>query len=75
MNRPNFQTMSRKELQEYFLAHRDDNEAFYAYVDRLHAEATWVEMPPLQSIEDLENYPKFIARFRERSSGEKNTIE
>ncbi|WP_445299621.1 DUF6887 family protein [Microcoleus sp. B4-C1] len=25
MNRPNFQTMSRKELRAYVLAHRDDN--------------------------------------------------
>jgi hypothetical protein len=65
MNRPDFQAMSQQELQNYFLAHRDDNEAFYAYIDRLHLEATWVEMPPLQSIEDLENYPEFLARFRE----------
>ncbi|MCP6759064.1 MAG: hypothetical protein NHB32_09920 [Fischerella sp. CENA71] len=64
MSNPNFQTMSRKELHAYVLAHRDDQEAFYAYVDKLHAEASWVEMPPLQSLEDLENYPEFIERVR-----------
>ncbi|MGH2413277.1 MAG: DUF6887 family protein [Microcystaceae cyanobacterium] len=64
MSKLNFQAMSRKYLQAYFLAHRDDEEAFYAYVDRLHAEANWVEMLPLQSLEDLENYPEFLKRLR-----------
>jgi len=64
MTKPNFHEMNLKELQSYFLSHREDREAFYAYVDKLHAEATWVEMPPLQSIEDLENYPEFLQRVR-----------
>ena len=64
MSKPNFQEMSRKELHAYVLAHRDDQEAFYTYVDRLHAEATWIEMPPLQSAEDLENYPEFLEYIR-----------
>lgn len=64
MNKPEFKTMSQKELHAYVLAHRDDQEAFDAYVDKLHAEATWIEMPPLQSIEDLENYPEFLDRVR-----------
>ncbi|WP_298910952.1 hypothetical protein [uncultured Nostoc sp.] len=67
MSKPNFQAMSQKELQAYVLAHRDDQEAFYAYLDKLHAEANWVEMPPLQSSEDLENYPEFIERVRNGS--------
>ncbi|WP_016866092.1 DUF6887 family protein [Fischerella muscicola] len=67
MSNPNFQTMSRKELHAYVLAHRHDQEAFYAYVDKLHTEAKWVEMPPLQSPEDLENYPEFLERVRNSS--------
>ena len=43
MNRPNFQTMSRKELRAYVLAHREDNEAFYAFVDRLHESVAATE--------------------------------
>jgi len=43
MNRPNFQTMSRKELRAYVLAHREDNEAFYAFVDRLHESVAVTE--------------------------------
>lgn len=64
MSKPNFQAMNRKDLHNYVLAHRDDSEAFYAYVDKLHAEATWIEMPLNESPEDLENYLEFVERFR-----------
>ncbi len=46
------------------LAHRNDREAFYAYVDRLHKEGKWIEIPPVDSVEDLEKYPEFTAIFR-----------
>ncbi len=58
--------MSQQELKEYFLAHRNNSEAFYAYVDRLHEEGNWVEMPPLNSVEDLNNYPEFTKRCDEK---------
>jgi len=74
MSRPNFQAMSQKELHVYVLAHRDDQEAFYAYVDKLHAEATWIEMPPLQSPEDLDNYPEFLERVRSGSEPRDNAV-
>ncbi len=67
MSQPEFQTMSQKELQKYMLSHRDDQEAFYAYIDKLHQEGNWVEMPPVDSVEDLEKYPEFVARFRQDS--------
>ncbi|MEB3357351.1 MAG: hypothetical protein VKK04_11545 [Synechococcales bacterium] len=67
MSKPNFQAMSKKDLHDYVLAHRDNQAAFYAYVDKLHAEANWVEMPPLKSVEDLENYPEFVERVRNGS--------
>lgn len=67
MNKPNFKTMSQKELQSYILAHRDDQEAFYAFVDKLHSEANWVEMPPLTLPEDLEHYPEFLKHIRHPS--------
>lgn len=67
MDSPNFQAMSRKELQAYVLAHRDDDRAFQTYVDKLHAEVNWTEHPPLKSIEDLENYPQFIEKLRRAS--------
>jgi hypothetical protein len=67
MSKPDFKTMSQKELHSYVLTHRDDQEAFYAYVDKLHAEATWIEMPPLESAEDLEDYPEFLQHLRRES--------
>jgi hypothetical protein len=56
--------MSQQELRDYFLAHREDQQAFYAYVDRLHTEGNWVEMPPLESLQDLAHHPEFTDRFR-----------
>jgi hypothetical protein len=62
--KPNFSEMNLKELRTYMLDHRDDDEAFYAYVDRSKAEGTWVKMPPLKSLEDLDNYPEFLEAIR-----------
>ena len=67
MRKQNFQTMTKKELHHYVLANREDKEAFHAYVDKLNAEGNWVEMPPLQSMEDLENNPELIKHFRHKS--------
>lgn len=64
MSKPDFKAMSRKDLHTYVLTHREDEEAFYTCIDKLYAEATWIEMPPLQSVEDLENYPEFIEYLR-----------
>ena len=63
MSKPNFQSMSQKDLRDYVMAHRDEPEAFYAYVDKLHSEANWIEMPLLESLQDLEAYPEFTKRF------------
>lgn len=40
---PNFQTMSKKELRSYLLAHQDDDSAFYAYADRVYDSVATVE--------------------------------
>jgi hypothetical protein len=53
MSKPNFQTMTQQELHNYFLAHRDDQEAFYAYEDRLHEEGNWIEIPSVVSHEAI----------------------
>ncbi|NJK77017.1 MAG: phenylacetate--CoA ligase [Microcoleus sp. SU_5_6] len=63
--KPNFQEMSKKELRKYVLAHRDDNEAFYAYVDKINAEGNRVTHPPLKSLDDIENYPEFLEKLRD----------
>lgn len=67
MSKPNFKAMTLKELHAYVITHRENDEAFYTYVDRLYAEGTWIEMPPLESAEDLENYPEFIKQMSKSS--------
>ena len=64
MSQPDFDNMSQKELKNYFLAHREDKAAFYAYVDKLHSEGNWIEMPALTSEEDLVDYPDFVKQSR-----------
>ncbi|MEM9274951.1 MAG: hypothetical protein AAGA80_18600 [Cyanobacteria bacterium P01_F01_bin.143] len=67
MTQPNFESMTQKELQKYFLAHRDNQAAFYAYIDKLRKEGNWIEMPPLKSLEDLDKHPDFLEHFRGNS--------
>ncbi len=74
MSKPNFHAMSQKELHDYVLAHREDQEAFYVYVDKLHVEGNWIEMPPLESEQDLENYPQFIERIRSSSEPQDEAV-
>ncbi len=74
LSKPDFQTMSQRDLQTYVLAHRDDKAAFYAYVDKLHAEANWVEMPPFQSLEDVEGHAEFVEHVRSSSEPRDNAL-
>ncbi|MFB2936108.1 hypothetical protein ACE1B6_12720 [Aerosakkonemataceae cyanobacterium BLCC-F154] len=37
MTKVNFAAMSDRQLKQYILTHRDDKEAFYAYIDRRHS--------------------------------------
>jgi hypothetical protein len=67
MSQFDYRQMNQKELREYVLTHREDEEAFHAYVDLLHAEGNWVEMPALESEQDLDKYPEFIDRMRQSS--------
>jgi hypothetical protein len=67
MSQIDYKQMSRKELHNYVLDNRDDDDAFYAYVDLLHEVGKWVEMPALKSPEDLDNYPEFIAHITRNS--------
>jgi hypothetical protein len=67
MSTLNFQSMSQKDLHNYVLSHREDEEAFHAYVDKLHKEGQWVEMPAVDSVEDLEKYPNFVAKSKQGS--------
>ncbi|BAY92408.1 MULTISPECIES: DUF6887 family protein [unclassified Tolypothrix] len=51
MTQPNFADMTDAELRVYVLHNPNNTEAFYAYVDRLHAANP---NPKLMSIEEAE---------------------
>ena len=42
MSNINYAAMSDRELRQYILTHRDDREAFYAYMDRRHSRPSKV---------------------------------
>ena len=68
--KPDFKAMSRKELRAYILQHRYDDEAFYTYIDKLEAEATWVEFPAPKSIDDLKNFSELLEKYGKLRQGE-----
>ena len=39
MNQINYAVMSDRELKDYILSHREDKEAFNAYLDRRHSRS------------------------------------
>lgn len=65
--KPDFKTMNSQELKSYILSHRDDDEAFYAYVDKINERKDRVVYPPLKSLEELEKYPEVIEQMRQDS--------
>lgn len=67
MTKPNFQVMTKKQLRVYVLAHRDDQDAFYALTDCLSAQPGRILHPPLKSPEDMENYPDIIQKIQNDS--------
>lgn len=70
--KPNFQTMSMKELRTYVLEHREDDEAFYALVDRRRAaNPNPILYPPPNTPEDREAMRRIIWQ-KLKESGEIN---
>lgn len=53
------------ELLSAIASHQEDDEAFYAYLDKVRDRKNRVFYPPLQSLEDLEKYPEFIEQMRQ----------
>ncbi|MFB2833339.1 DUF6887 family protein [Floridanema evergladense] len=64
--KPNFEAMSRKELREYVLAHRDDDDAFYALMDRIYQQPNKTWFPAPKSIDDLKHFPELLEQHRQR---------
>lgn len=64
MTKPNFESMTRKELLAYVLEHRDDDAAFYAYMDKAYAEPPGEIHPAPKSIDDLKNFSELLEKHR-----------
>jgi hypothetical protein len=62
--KPDFQAMSREQLRSYLLVHRNDSEAISAYVEKISHEPGWMTCHALNSPDDLDNYPEFLAKVR-----------
>lgn len=56
--KPDFATMTTLELRAYVLAHRDDEEALHAYLDKLH-----VENPSSRMYSSEDNVAEAIADY------------
>lgn len=53
MSKPNFDAMSKAELRAYVIEHQDEQEAFYALVDRLTAKPSSVVYPASMTPEEI----------------------
>ncbi|MGB3300240.1 MAG: hypothetical protein WBA76_18410 [Phormidesmis sp.] len=59
MSQIDYAAMSDKALRQYFLRHRNDQEAFYAYMDRLNAKPRKI----IANVGDPDVYEKLTAAF------------
>jgi hypothetical protein len=71
MKNPNFESMTRRELRDYMLANRHDEEAFRAYMDRLYALPNQVWHPAPKSVEDLSHFPQLLEEHQRRLEAER----
>ena len=62
MSQVNFAAMTLDEAKRYFLAHRDVQEAFHAYMDKLQASGRAIVIDPT----DPESETAAIAQMQER---------
>ncbi|MGK7902223.1 MAG: hypothetical protein AB4352_12585 [Hormoscilla sp.] len=67
MMKPNFQEMNRKELRAYMLANRDDDDAFYAYMDRLYESIAATETAVLEWLK-IHQPHQYLTKIPDRSS-------
>ncbi|MBW4579994.1 MAG: hypothetical protein KME42_10535 [Tildeniella nuda ZEHNDER 1965/U140] len=70
MSQPDFQAMNRKELLSYFFEHRDDQDAFYALMDKLATEPALATMPPSNGRDETEELRKILDDIRKKRQQE-----
>jgi hypothetical protein len=65
MSKPDFISMSRTELRNYILEHREDEEAFQIYIDRFKSDKSEI-FPAPQTIDDLTNFPELQRQHQQK---------
>ena len=60
--KPDFQTMPRKELRAYVLAHRDDENALRIYMDRLKSEPGIIRHQGSVTADDLAQLDQLLQK-------------
>lgn len=64
MSQVDFTSMTLDEAKRYFLDHRDNQEAFYAYMDKLNASGRAIVIDPT----DPESEARAFVQIQERSA-------
>lgn len=67
MSKQDFMSMTRVELRQYILQHREDDKAFQIYSDTFTSDDGEI-FPAPQTIEDLENFPELHQQHLEQHS-------
>jgi hypothetical protein len=73
MTKPNYDAMSKAELRAYVIAHQDDQEAFYAFVDRLTAKPPSAIYPADMTLEEIHKAVLDIIEQKQRSPDSEKT--
>jgi hypothetical protein len=71
MSQINFDAMSDTELREYFLAHRHDQAAFHAHLDRLNRQTPTIVANPTEPDFD----EKLKALIRQKLQATQNPLQ
>lgn len=69
MIQPDYKQMTRTELREYMLAHRDDEGAFHTYMDKVQQEAVKTPIND-EVIADPQKFATFIEQNKQRKQQE-----
>ena len=70
MSKPDFHVMGLQALRHYVLSHRDDDDAFYTFVDRAETEIIWINYPEVSEklqgdsgrINDFMSFQKIVLK-------------
>lgn len=68
MSKIDFNAMTLDEAKQYFLTHRDDTEAFHAYMDKLHASGRAIVIDPTNPESEEQAVAQIQARLQRGNS-------